>query len=144
MTPPGGGRRSDEQPARKAAANGAAGGQPVPVGRTDEHDDGRNSGISLSIGVFFSLMIAGLASALPRTLTSGLAQHGVAYHVAAQIGSLPPVSSLFAAKSMPLTTLDPLTDQGPGSHRHSIERVFPRLGETATSAEIIGFLDRRP
>jgi hypothetical protein len=42
-------------------------------------------------------MIAGLASALPRTLTSGLAQHGVARHVAAQIGSLPPVSSLFAA-----------------------------------------------
>jgi len=30
----------------------------------------QNSGTSLSIGVFFSLMIAGLASALPRTLTS--------------------------------------------------------------------------
>jgi hypothetical protein len=57
----------------------------------------QNSGSSLSIGVFFSLMIAGLASALPRTLTSGLAQHGVTHHVAAQIGSLPPVSSLFAA-----------------------------------------------
>jgi MFS family permease len=57
----------------------------------------QNSGTSLSIGVFFSLMIAGLASALPRTLTSGLAQHGVTHHVAAQIGSLPPVSSLFAA-----------------------------------------------
>jgi MFS family permease len=57
----------------------------------------QNSGTSVSIGVFFSLMIAGLASALPRTLTSGLAQHGVTHHVAAQIGSLPPVSSLFAA-----------------------------------------------
>jgi MFS family permease len=57
----------------------------------------QNSGTSLSIGVFFSLMIAGLASALPRTLTSGLAQHGVTHQVAAQIGSLPPVSSLFAA-----------------------------------------------
>jgi MFS family permease len=57
----------------------------------------QNSGTSLSIGVFFSLMIAGLASALPRTLTSGLAQHGVSHQVAAQIGSLPPVSSLFAA-----------------------------------------------
>ena len=57
----------------------------------------QNSGTSLSIGVFFSLMIAGLASALPRTLTSGLAQHGVAHQVAAQIGGLPPVSSLFAA-----------------------------------------------
>ena len=57
----------------------------------------QNSGTSLSIGVFFSLMIAGLASALPRTLTSGLAQHGVSHQVAAQIGRLPPVSSLFAA-----------------------------------------------
>jgi hypothetical protein len=57
----------------------------------------QNSGTSLSIGVFFSLMIAGLAGALPRTLTSGLAQHGVTHQVAAQIGSLPPVSSLFAA-----------------------------------------------
>jgi hypothetical protein len=47
--------------------------------------------------VFFSLMIAGLASTLPHTLTSGLARHGVTHHVAAQIGSLPPVSSLFAA-----------------------------------------------
>jgi len=57
----------------------------------------QNSGTSLSIGVFFSLMIAGLASTLPHTLTSGLAQHGVSHQVAAQIGSLPPVSSLFAA-----------------------------------------------
>jgi MFS family permease len=57
----------------------------------------QNSGTSLSIGVFFSLMIAGLASALPHTLTSGLAQHGVSHQVAAQIGGLPPVSSLFAA-----------------------------------------------
>jgi MFS family permease/nicotinamidase-related amidase len=57
----------------------------------------QNSGTSLSIGVFFSLMIAGLASTLPHTLTSGLARHGVTHHVAAQIGSLPPVSSLFAA-----------------------------------------------
>ena len=31
----------------------------------------QNSGMSLSIGVFFSLMIAGLASTLPRTLTGG-------------------------------------------------------------------------
>ncbi len=32
----------------------------------------QNSGTALSIGVFFSLMIAGLASTLPKTLTSGL------------------------------------------------------------------------
>jgi hypothetical protein len=57
----------------------------------------QNSGTALSIGVFFSLMIAGLAASLPKTLTDGLTQHGVPYAAAGQIGSLPPVSSLFAA-----------------------------------------------
>nr|WP_083419666.1 MFS transporter [Pseudofrankia sp. BMG5.36] len=56
-----------------------------------------NSGSVLSIGVFFSLMIVGLASVLPRTLTGGLASHGVPADVAGQVGSLPPVGSLFAA-----------------------------------------------
>jgi len=57
----------------------------------------QNSGTALSIGVFFSLMIAGLASSLPTTLTSGLQRQGVPYAVAHQIGTLPPVSSLFAS-----------------------------------------------
>jgi MFS family permease len=57
----------------------------------------QNSGTALSIGVFFSLMIAGLASTLPHTLTSGLQRQGVSPAVARQIGTLPPVSSLFAA-----------------------------------------------
>jgi nicotinamidase-related amidase len=39
---------------------------------------------------------------------------------------------------------DAMADPDPDSHRHSLERVFPKLGETATSAEIIDFLDRRP
>ena len=42
-------------------------------------------------------MIAGLASSLPQTLTSGLQRQGVPAAVAHQIGTLPPVSSLFAA-----------------------------------------------
>ena len=57
----------------------------------------QNSGTALSIGAFFSLMIAGLAATLPKTLTSGLQQHGVPHPIAQHIGSLPPVSSLFAA-----------------------------------------------
>jgi MFS family permease len=57
----------------------------------------QNSGTALSIGVFFSLMIAGLATNLPHTLTTGLEHQGVTHEVARQIGSLPPVSSLFAA-----------------------------------------------
>jgi MFS family permease len=57
----------------------------------------QNTGTALSIGVFFSLMIAGLASSLPKALTSGLQQQGVPHGIAQQVGSLPPVSSLFAA-----------------------------------------------
>ena len=57
----------------------------------------QNTGTALSIGVFFSVMIAGLASSLPKTLASGLQHQGVPVGVAHQIGSLPPVSSLFAA-----------------------------------------------
>jgi MFS family permease len=57
----------------------------------------QNSGTALSIGVFFSLMIAGLARTLPTTLTTSLEQHGVSHAAAQHIGTLPPVSSLFAA-----------------------------------------------
>jgi MFS family permease len=57
----------------------------------------QNSGTALSIGVFFSLMIVGLASTLPRALAGGLQRLGVPHGIAHQIGSLPPVSSLFAA-----------------------------------------------
>jgi MFS family permease len=57
----------------------------------------QNSGTALSIGVFFSLMIAGLASSLPTTLASGLQRQGVPHAIAHHVASLPPVSSLFAA-----------------------------------------------
>jgi MFS family permease len=57
----------------------------------------QNSGFVLSIGIFFSLMIAGLASTLPTTLTNGLAAHGVPHAIAHEIGQAPPVASLFAA-----------------------------------------------
>jgi MFS family permease len=51
----------------------------------------------LSIGIFFTLMIVGLSATLPTTLTHGLMAHGVSSTVAAQVGSQPPVSILFAA-----------------------------------------------
>ena len=57
----------------------------------------QNSGMALSIGIFFSLMIAGLASTLPRTLSSGLTAQGVPASVASQVSHLPPVSTMFAA-----------------------------------------------
>ncbi len=57
----------------------------------------QNSGTAVSIGVFFSLMIAGLANSLPAALTGGLQHEGVPHYIAHQVGALPPVSSLFAA-----------------------------------------------
>jgi MFS family permease len=57
----------------------------------------QNSGMSLSIGIFFSLLIAGLASTLPHTLTSGLTSQGVPLADASRIAHLPPVSTVFAA-----------------------------------------------
>jgi EmrB/QacA subfamily drug resistance transporter len=56
-----------------------------------------NAGSSLSIGIFFSLMIAGLAASLPSTLFSGLTAHHVPQGIAHTIANEPPVGSLFAA-----------------------------------------------
>ncbi|HZQ28939.1 MAG TPA: MFS transporter [Acidimicrobiales bacterium] len=56
-----------------------------------------NSGMVLSIGLFFSLMIAGLAASLPVSLSRGLVAQGVPGDVAQRVASLPPVGSLFAA-----------------------------------------------
>jgi EmrB/QacA subfamily drug resistance transporter len=57
----------------------------------------QNAGSLASIGVFFSIVIAGLAASLPNTLTGGLSAAGVPGSVANQIGHLPPTSALFAA-----------------------------------------------
>jgi MFS family permease len=57
----------------------------------------QNSGFVLSIGIFFSLMIAGLAATLPASLFRGLTGQGVPTGIAHQIARLPPVGSLFAA-----------------------------------------------
>jgi EmrB/QacA subfamily drug resistance transporter len=71
-----------------ASERGAASGVSATV---------QNAGSSLSIGVFFSLMVVGLASTLPTTLRDGLLAHGVPAATASQVAALPPVSSLFAA-----------------------------------------------
>ncbi len=77
----------------------------------------QNSGTALSIGAFFSLMIAGLASSLPRTLTGGLERLGVPSGIAHHVGTLPPVSSLFAA----VLGVNPL------QHLLAASRVLPTL-----------------
>jgi len=57
----------------------------------------QNSGTAVSIGVVFTLMIAGLSRTLPTTLSSGLVKVGVPAGVAHQVATLPPVASLFAS-----------------------------------------------
>ncbi len=56
-----------------------------------------NSAAVLSIGIFFSLMIAGLSRRLPTTLLSGLTAQGVPAATATQISHLPPIGVLFAS-----------------------------------------------
>ena len=56
-----------------------------------------NTASVLSIGVFFTLMIVGLASGLPHTLQNGLLAHNVPAADAARISHLPPVATLFAS-----------------------------------------------
>ncbi|MBK3568618.1 isochorismatase family cysteine hydrolase [Streptomyces sp. MBT62] len=36
---------------------------------------------------------------------------------------------------------DAMTDPDPEAHRHSVERVFPKLGETTTTAEVVAMLE---
>ena len=57
----------------------------------------QNSAQVLSIGIFFTLMILGLASSLPHTMAAGLEAHGVPTARALQAAHQPPVSILFAA-----------------------------------------------
>ncbi len=57
----------------------------------------QNSGTALSISVFFTLVIAGVASSLPAALQSGLLRAGAPHVVAARLAGLPPVASMFGA-----------------------------------------------
>jgi hypothetical protein len=94
----------------------------------------QNSGTALSIGVFFSLMVSGLASTLPKTLGSGLQAHGVPASTAHEAASLPPVSTLFATflGNNPVGHL--LADSGTLDHLTAAQRAtltghtfFPEL-----------------
>jgi MFS family permease len=57
----------------------------------------QNSAQVLSLGIFFTLMILGLAASLPATMSAGLQAHGLSAATAQHVAELPPVSILFAA-----------------------------------------------
>jgi EmrB/QacA subfamily drug resistance transporter len=121
-----------------AAPNTASIMSSVPAGQRGAASGMRatfqNSGTALSIGAFFSLMVAGLASALPHSLTTGLQQQGVPHAVAHQVGGLPPVSSLFAAMLGVNPVKHMLAPSGvlhtlPGGHQQALtgREFFPSL-----------------
>ncbi|MFI6215359.1 MFS transporter [Nocardia brasiliensis] len=56
-----------------------------------------NGGNALSMGIFFSLMVVGLAASLPSALDTGLRAQGVSASAAAEVAGMPPVASMFAA-----------------------------------------------
>ncbi|MFE1752965.1 MFS transporter [Streptomyces anandii] len=93
----------------------------------------QNAGMVLSMGVFFSLMVAGLSGSLPHTLSSGLTAQGVPADAAHTVAGLPPVGVLFAAflGYNPIQhLLGPtiLTHLSPGAAAHLTGReFFPHL-----------------
>jgi MFS family permease len=80
--------RAEMMNAVPASQRGAAGGMIATF---------MNSASVLSVGVFFSLMVAGLSSSLPSSLFGGLTAQGVPAAAAAPISHLPPIGVLFAA-----------------------------------------------
>ena len=57
----------------------------------------QNTGMPISIGIFFSLMIVGLTSRVPGAMLHGLTANGVLVATATTLAHLPAVSYLFAA-----------------------------------------------
>jgi MFS family permease len=93
----------------------------------------QNSAQVLSIGVFFTLIVIGLAASLPSTMSAGLQAHGVAAATARQASQLPPISILFAAflGYNPIEhLLGPHALAGLTAHQHAVvtgNTFFPTL-----------------
>jgi hypothetical protein len=92
----------------------------------------QNSAMVLSIGIFFTLIILGLASSLPAALSHGLTAQGVPAADAARLAALPPVSIMFAALLgyNPISTLlGPALTKLPAGHAAYLtgHTFFPSL-----------------
>jgi len=91
-----------------------------------------NSASVLSIGIFFSLMVAGLASKLPASMFSGLTAQGIPASAATTISHLPPIGVLFAAflgYNPMQQLLGPLLSHLPSAHAAYVtgREFFPNL-----------------
>jgi len=92
----------------------------------------QNSAFVLSIGIFFSLMVAGLSSKLPTSMFSGLTAQGIPASAAAPIAHLPPIGVLFASflgYNPMQQLLGPLLTHLPAAHAAYVagRQFFPNL-----------------
>jgi MFS family permease len=106
-----------------ANARGAAGGMIATF---------QNSAFVLSIGIFFSLMVAGLSGKLPASMYSGLTAQGIPASAATMLSHLPPIGVLFASflgYNPMQQLLGPLLTQLPPAHAAYVvgREFFPNL-----------------
>ncbi len=92
----------------------------------------QNTAFVLSIGIFFSLMVAGLSSKLPTAMFGGLTAQGIPAAAAHQISHLPPIGVLFAAflgYNPMQQLLGPLLAHLPAGHAAYVtgRQFFPHL-----------------
>ena len=93
----------------------------------------QNAATMLSMGVFFSIVIVGLAQGLSGSLFSGLTHAGLPAPAATQVAHLPPTAALFAAflGYNPMATLLPpqVLAALPAATRHTMLSLhfFPQL-----------------
>jgi MFS family permease len=120
-----------------AAPNAAQIMNAVPAGERGQASGVRattmNAGQVLSIGVFFTLMIIGLAWSLPQVMQSQLIANGLPQAVAVEVAGAPPVASLFAA----FLGYNPMGELVPAAALHALTpdqlatvtgtRFFPEL-----------------
>jgi hypothetical protein len=91
-----------------------------------------NTAFVLSIGIFFSLMVAGLSSSLPSAMSGGLIAQGIPAAAAHHLSHLPPIGVLFAAflgYNPMKQLLGPLLSHLPSAHSAYVagRQFFPHL-----------------
>jgi MFS family permease len=83
----------------------------------------QNTGTSLSMAFYFTIIIAGLSTKLPATLSSGLLHAGVPEKIAQKISEMPPTSALFAA----FLGYNPMQQMVPASIMHTLPKATQTL-----------------
>ncbi len=102
----------------------------------------QNAGMLVSMGIFFTIVILGLAAALPASINSGLTRAGLPAAAAQSIAHLPPTSALFSAflGYNPMAHLLPATVLGSLSSQVRSTLLAPHYFPHLISAAFMGGL----